>query len=190
VAEGQTVLQGLVFFFGYFTILTNLLVCAAFTVPLLAPRSAAAGVLTEPVAVAGIAASILFVSLAYHVLLRGLWDPHGVHLLADDLLHYVTPALFLIYWFRYGRTGVLRWRHPLAWALYPTVYFVYVLVRGELIGSYPYGFIDVNSIGYPKTLRNAVGLLLVFVILGAVIVGVERIARRFCGIRAIAMRSP
>jgi hypothetical protein len=85
---------------------------------------------------------------------------------------------------------VLRWRHPLAWALYPTVYFVYVLVRGELIGSYPYGFIDVNSIGYPKTLRNAVGLLLVFVILGAVIVAVERIARRFCGIRAIAMRSP
>jgi hypothetical protein len=76
------------------------------------------------------------------------------------------------------RKGPLRWSDPLVWGIYPTVYFIYVLVRGEVIGSYPYGFIDVNSIGYPKTLVNAVGLLLIFVILGLGIVVIDRVSRR------------
>ena len=178
LSEGQSLSQGLVMFLGYFTILTNLLVSVALTIPLLARESKPAQVLTESFIVAGIAASILFVSLAYHVLLRSLWNPQGVHLVADDILHYITPALFLIYWFAYMRKGPLRWSDPLVWGIYPTVYFIYVLVRGEVIGSYPYGFIDVNSIGYPKTLVNAVGLLLIFVILGLGIVVIDRVSRR------------
>jgi len=179
VSEGQTLWQGVVMFFGYFTILTNLLVSLALAIPLLLPRSKSAKFLTEPFVVAGIAASILFVSLAYQVLLRGLWNPQGVHLLADDILHYLTPALFLIYWFAYMRSGVLNWRDPLVWGVYPTAYFIYVLLRGAIIGSYPYGFIDVTLIGYEKTLVNAVGLLVVFVILGLLLVGVDRVSRRF-----------
>jgi hypothetical protein len=179
VSEGQTVWQGLVMFFGYFTILTNLLVNLALAIPLVVPRSKPAKFLTEPFVVAGIAASILFVSLAYHVLLRGLWNPQGVHLLADDILHYVTPALFLLYWFAYMRGSVLNWHDPLVWGIYPTAYFIYVLLRGEIIGSYPYGFIDVTSIGYAKTLVNAIGLLVIFVILGLALVGVDRVGRRF-----------
>ncbi len=178
VSEGQSLVQGLVFFFGYFTITTNLLVAVALTVPVVAPNSATAHSLTAPFAVAGIATSIAFVSLAYHVLLHSLWNPQGMHLLADDILHYATPALFLLYWFVYMREGSLRWVHPLAWGIYPTLYFVYVLVRGGIIGSYPYGFIDVNTLGYPKTLVNAVGLLLVFIVIGFGIVAVDRVARR------------
>jgi hypothetical protein len=179
VSEGQSLAEGLVFFFGYFTITTNLLVAAALTVPLVAPNSKTARSLTAPFTVAGIATSIGFVSLAYHVLLHSLWNPQGVHLLADDILHYATPALFLLYWFVYMREGSLRWIHPLAWGIYPTVYFVYVMVRGGIIGSYPYGFIDVNSLGYPQTLLNAVGLLVVFIVIGFGIVAVDRAVRRF-----------
>jgi hypothetical protein len=170
--------EALVLFFGYFTILTNLLVAMALTLPLIAPDSKTAKRLTDPIAVAGIATSILFVSLAYHVLLRHLWNPHGVPMVADDILHYCTPGLFFLYWFVYVREGSLRWIHPLVWGSYPTLYFVYVLVRGDIIGSYPYGFIDVNTLGYSKTLVNALGLLLVFVIMGLGIVAVERVARR------------
>lgn len=184
-AEGQTIIEGLVMFFGYFTILTNLLVCAAFTVPLLARGSAVGGFLTRPFAVGGIAASITFVSLAYHVLLRSLWNPQGVHLLADTLLHYVVPALFVIYWFVFVRTGSLRFVDALLWGAYPTAYFIYVLIRGEIIRSYPYGFIDVAAIGYRHTLINAVGLLVVFVIVGSLFVGMDRAGRR-----AVAARRP
>ena len=178
-AEGQTIVDGLVMFFGYFTILTNLLVCAALTIPLITPASAMGSLLTGPFAVGGIAASIAFVSLAYHVLLRSLWDPHGVHLIADTLLHYAVPALFAVYWFVFVRIGTLRFLDAVLWGIYPIAYFVYVLIRGKIIGSYPYGFIDVDAIGFRQTMVNAVGLLLVFIVVGSLFVGIDRLSKRW-----------
>jgi hypothetical protein len=176
--KGQTIAGGLIVFFGFFTILTNILVCLALTFPVLAQGSAPGRFFSSPFVVAGIAASIAFVALSYHFLLRNIWNPQGAQLLADVLLHYVTPALFIVYWFIHSRTGALRWVHPLLWSLYPVAYFVYALVRGEIIGSYPYGFIDVSAIGYRQTTINAFGLLFVFIVLGLVVVALDRIGRR------------
>jgi hypothetical protein len=177
VENGRTVADGLILFFGYFTVTTNLLVCFALTLPLLARRSAAGRFFATESVVAGIAANIAFVALAYHFLLRHAWNPQGAQLLADVLLHYAVPGLFLVQWFVYSRRGTLTWVQPLYWSLYPTIYFVYVLVRGEIIGTYPYGFIDARAIGYQRTMVNAVALLLVVFLLGLVVVGVDRSAR-------------
>ena len=47
------------------------------------------------------------------------------------------------------------------------------------LGSYPYPFIDVNALGYATVLRNALGLLGGFVLVGFVVLvmgkGVERL---------------
>jgi hypothetical protein len=175
--KGQTIAEGLIGYFGFFTVLTNILVCLALTFFLLAKGSAVGRFFASPFATAGIAANIAFVALSYHFLLRNVWNPQGAQLLADVLLHYVIPALFITYWFVYSRTRSLRWVHPLYWSLYPTVYFVYVLVRGEIIGTYPYGFIDVSAIGYLRTTVNAFGLLGGFILLGLLFVGLDRIGR-------------
>lgn len=177
--HGETIAAGLVNYFGYFTVITNLLVCAALTAPAVAPKSKMARFFDLPFARGGVAASIAFVSLAYHVLLRKMWHPEGLQLLADTLLHYGVPALYLAYWFIRVRDGAaLRWADPLSWSVYPTAYFAYALVRGEIIGRYPYAFIDVSAIGYPQTLVNAVVLLAVFVVVGAALVAVARLGRR------------
>jgi hypothetical protein len=172
---GQTIADGLITFFGFFTVLTNILVCFALTV--LVRSSGREAFLTSPFALAGIATSIAFVALAYHFLLRNLWNPQGAQLLTNVILHYVTPALFVVYWFR-SRRGSLRWADALIWSVYPLLYFVYVLVRGAIIGSYPYGFIDVTLIGYRQTGLNALGLLLAFMLLGLGFVGLDRLMRR------------
>lgn len=175
--HGRTIAGGLITFFGFFTVLTNILVCFALTLPVIT-RAAAGRFFASPFAAAGIAANIAFVALSYHLLLRNIWNPQGAQLLADELLHYVTPALFIAYWCIYCRTGSLRWVHPLWWSLYPTAYFIYVLVRGEFIGTYPYGFIDVSAIGYRQTIINAFGLLFGFILLGLLFVGLDRFGRR------------
>ena len=54
----------------------------------------------------------------------------------------------------------------MAWCAYPITYFVYALARGALLDSYPYPFIDVAAIGYNQALLNALGLLVVFVLVG------------------------
>jgi hypothetical protein len=178
VANGKGALWGIVLYLGYFTILTNLLVCLALTLPLIAPATAPGRFFARSDVNACVATSILFVALAYHFLLRNLWHPQGLPLLADTLLHYVTPILFLLYWWFIFPKGALRWSYPFIWGIYPTVYLVYALIRGAIIGNYPYGFIDPKAIGYEKTLINGVGLLVAFFVLGVVLVVLGRLQRR------------
>jgi hypothetical protein len=178
IEHGNGIVGGLVSYLGYFTILTNLLVCISLTIPLVAPASASGGFFARSDVTAGVATSIAFVGLAYYFLLRKTWDPQGLQLLADILLHYVMPVLFLIYWWFNFPKGALRWFYPVIWGLYPTVYLIYVLIRGSIIGNYPYGFIDPHAIGYQQTMVNAFGLLLAFVALGQVLVVLGRMQRR------------
>jgi hypothetical protein len=53
-----------------------------------------------------------------------------------------------------------------------------VLIRGSIIGTYPYGFVDPHTIGYQRTMVNALGLLLAFIALGQVLVVLGRMQRR------------
>ncbi|HEX3396544.1 MAG TPA: Pr6Pr family membrane protein [Steroidobacteraceae bacterium] len=178
IENGNGVVGGLISFLGYFTILTNLLVCISLTIPLVAPSSAPGGFFARSDVTAGVATSIAFVGLAYYFLLRQTWSPQGLQLLANILLHYVMPTLFLLYWWFNFPKGALRWIYPVIWGLYPTVYLIYVLIRGSIIGTYPYGFIDPSAIGYQRTMVNALGLLLAFITLGLMLVVFGRLQRR------------
>lgn len=159
---GMSSAQGVAMYLGYFTVLTNMLVGTATTLPLVVPSSAWAGFFVRPVAIGWVTASIAFVGIAYFVLLRHVWNPQGLQLLADVVMHYIVPALVVIYSVMALRRAPLRWTSPLWWSLYPVGYFAYVLVRGALMGRYPYHFIDVSQLGYALVLRNAIVLLAAF----------------------------
>jgi len=174
MANGKTAVAGLATFLSYFTVLTNLLICLTLTFSLAAPSSSLGKWSARPRVVAGIAASITFVALSYHLLLRNTWNPQGAQWLADVLLHYVVPALYVLHWWLTCAKNGLRWTHPLLWSAYPTLYLVYSLIRGRIIGTYPYPFIDAGSLGYGRLLLNALGLLLVFIVLGLSFVALGR----------------
>jgi hypothetical protein len=176
--NGKGLIGGIVSYLGYFTIVTNFLVCITLTAPLIAPTASAGRFFARSDVTAGVATSIVFVAVAYHILLRNVWHPHGLDLVANDLLHYITPLLFLAYWWFYFPKGALRWSYPVIWGLYPTAYLIYMLTRGLIIGSYPYGFIDPKAIGYQQTLVNAAGLLIAFIAVGLILTALGRIQRR------------
>lgn len=165
VGNGRTVVDGVVLYLGFFTVLTNILAALAASLPLWARRSAAGRFFARPEAIGWVTVSIVFVGVAYYVLLRKVWSPQGWQLLADVLLHYAMPLLFLLYSLIVLRGAALRWSAPLRWSLYPIAYFIYVLIRGALIGNYPYAFIDAATLGYAVTLRNACALWVAFVVL-------------------------
>jgi len=173
-AMGMDVAQGLAIYFGYFTVLTNILVGMAATCVAVLPASAPGGFFARPAATGWVAASIAFVGVAYFVLLRHAWNPQGLQLLADVLMHYIVPSLVLVHSMFALRRTVLPWTAPLWWSLYPVGYFMYVLWRGVLIGRYPYPFIDVAQLGYAMALRNAAMLWLAFVALSYVLMSVWR----------------
>ncbi|RZL06661.1 MAG: hypothetical protein EOP40_17285 [Rubrivivax sp.] len=166
LSQGGTVMGALVIYAGYFTVLTNLLVAVSLSVPTRWFRSA--GVATC------VAVSIALVGLAYHLLLRHVWNPQGLQWVADVTLHYVTPLLCLLHWWWVVPPARHAWHAPVVWAAWPVAYLAYALLRGHWLQSYPYPFIDVNVLGYRQSLLNALGLLVVFLCLGLAFVAVAR----------------
>ncbi|WP_445181065.1 Pr6Pr family membrane protein [Pseudomonas sp. McL0111] len=169
-----SLLGGLVSFFSYFTVLTNTLVATVLTCAVTTRESGARRWFLRPSVSGGIAVSIAVVGLAYSILLRHLWHPEGWQFIADELLHDVMPLLFLGYWWCCVPKGTLRLWHLPLWLIYPLVYFIYALLRGHLLGAYAYPFIDVALLGYPQVFINAGGILVGFVLIGLLVIGIDR----------------
>ena len=147
LSNGDTLLVGLTDYCSYFTVLTNTLVALVLTVPMFAPASPAARWLAHPRVSAMTASAIIVVGLAYHFLLSTINNPVGVEYATDLGLHYFVPTLFTLYWVLHAPKAGLRFAHVPAFGLYPAAYFAYLMVRGAMIGRYPYFFVDANTIG-------------------------------------------
>lgn len=169
-----SLLGGLVNFFSYFTVLSNTLAAAAFTAAASVPATATARFFQRPGVVGGITCSLLLVGIAYSLLLRSLWQPQGWQWLVNELLHDVMPLLCLGFWWWAVPRGHLRGWHLPLWALYPVAYFGFTLLRGQVIGTWPYPFLDVGALGYPRVLLNALMILAGFLGIGAVLWAVDR----------------
>ncbi|MEO6876693.1 MAG: Pr6Pr family membrane protein [Opitutaceae bacterium] len=175
---GKSVVYGFVMYLGYFTVLTNLFVAIGLTWSRLLPASSGGHFFGRPDVLATMTASIFMVGLAYHFLLRHVWNPQGLNWVADFVLHYATPLSCCAYWWINAPKQTLSWVGPLGWSLYPLAYLAYALIRGELLEVYPYHFIDVGQLGWAKTLRNSAGLLIVFLVIGLGMVVLAKLQTR------------
>ena len=161
-------------YLDYFTVLTNALLAITLVVSAKPSRGRLGRWLTQPASLTAIAASILIVSVVYNLLLRGIWQPTGWRRLADELLHVVMPVIGVVFWWLETRGAHVRLRPLLAWQLYPLGYLAYALLRGAVDGRYPYPFLDVPALGYSRVLLNAVGVALVFFMVGGAMLAIAR----------------
>jgi hypothetical protein len=176
-AGTPSVAAALVTYLGYFTILTNLFVALVAGAELADGRGTWAGRLARRTVAGCATASVIFVCASYHFLLRNIWSPQGLQRVADIDLHYVVPLLALLHW-TLSRGPRLPARAPLIWCAYPAAYFVYALIRGAWLGTYPYPFIDVSALGYAKVWVNSLILLAVYLVFGYVVWGIDRLRSR------------
>lgn len=160
-------------FISYFTILTNILICLAFTTIALNSHVNGESFISKPSSLAAITVNIIIVAIVYNAVLRPIWDPQGLQRVVDELLHVVIPVLTLFYWLKFVPKAGLKWSSAFSWLIYPLIYFFFILIRGELTGVYPYPFCNVGVLGYPKVCINClligalfVGISLVFIALG------------------------
>lgn len=165
-------------FFSFFTILTNILVALALTVPAVAPRSSAGRFLGGAGPRAAIAGWIFMVGAIYFLILRHLWQPSGLQWWADAALHYAMPALYLLDWFAFAPKAGLRWSDPLRWLGYPVAYSAWTLVHGAFSGWYPYPFADVAALGYAEVLINLGGMTALFLAVGLAVTALAKALAR------------
>jgi hypothetical protein len=176
LAAGRDVPGALGMFFSYFTILTNLTLVLIYIREMTSWRWLApfGSLVTRGMMVA----AMLLVMTFVHYFLRGLTHLTGLFLVADTLLHYVTPLLYLLWWLLIVRHGPLRLADVPVMLAPTLVYFLYVLARGALVQEYPYPVINVLKLGYPHVLLNAVYLTLGLGALCLIVVGVDEVLSR------------
>ncbi|MEO8574816.1 MAG: Pr6Pr family membrane protein [Pyrinomonadaceae bacterium] len=165
-------------FFEYFTILTNLIVAVSLSAALLAPSTPIGGFFSRKSVRTAVAVYIALVGIVYNFVLQGLNDFTGAAIVADSLTHDIVPTLYTIYWFVFVRKGGLTWAMPLWWLAYPVVYLPYILIRGLSTGRYPYPFLDVGELGFGTVLLNSALLTVVFLALGELFVGADKLIAR------------
>ncbi len=142
---------------------------------LLKPKSKSGEFFSRPGVLTAVTAYITFVWIAYNLLLRHLWNPEGLQLLVDELLHTFIPLLSILYWLIFVPKPGLQWKSILPWMIYPIVYILCVTARGAFSGFYPYPFIDVSALGYFKVLRNDIGLIGSFLLLSLLFVAIGKL---------------
>jgi hypothetical protein len=152
-------LGNLVRFFGFFTILTNLMVCCQLWVLCLPVPARIKHFFNASRVQTALTIYILLVGLVYNTLLRSLWNPTGLQRVVDELLHTVMPLFMLIFWILFAKKGGLGFRDLLYWSIYPLLYLVYILVKGHFSGYYPYPFLNVEVLGMQRVLFNSFWIL-------------------------------
>ena len=174
------VTETIIRFFSFFTILTNILVAVYFTIKALGrDQLDKAGLLTA------ITVYITIVGLVYQVLLRHIWQPTGLQMVVDELLHSVNPLLVISYWYLFEKKFFVQYKEVFKWMIYPVVYLLYILTRGSFSGFYPYPFINVSEIGISQTLLNGLFLLLFFYAVSVLFIFIGRMLSKRNNLKVI-----
>ncbi len=121
---------------------------------------------------------ITITGLVYAVVLAPISVQRGWENVSNTLLHQVTPVLTVLVWALAGPRGWVTWRTVLHALVILVAWVSWMLLHGAVVGAYPYPFVDVAVLGYPRALANIVGILGLGLLMAAGFLGVERLLAR------------
>lgn len=169
-SNGTSLIEAVWRFFGFFTIIMNLMAAVVASAMVTNPTSHLAGPRSRLVT----AAAIVFGGLVYSVALRAIWQPTGWQAVADHGLHDVTPLLFFLTWLVWDHGG-LRWRDALWAAVPPLAYCTYAFVRGAADGWYAYWFLNPETLSLPQLATSIALLTAAFIVVAITLVAIDRL---------------
>lgn len=176
LGNGDNIFGALVFFFTFFTILSNIMLVLVYASDLW-PREAMAW-FRSPVTRGMTTAAITLVGLFYHFVLASTWNPEGWFKVADISLHYVTPIFFVLWWVLFVWHGKLKFGDIPVMLLPPIIWLVVAMIRGAIISEYPYPVLEAHKLGYGQVAINIVVILAGFTLLCAIVVAIDKALTR------------
>jgi len=171
MAAGRSFWLSVLFYFSFFTILSNIAVVISHAGQLLPAkalpcfrRRSTGGAITT---------LMLVVGIVYHFILAPLWSPKGSFLICDVILHYVTPSLMAAWWL-VSANGKARFKTLLWWLVPPAAYLVLVYIRWAFVHEVPYPFLD-PALTRHELISGITGIVVLFLIAGPVVVISDKI---------------
>lgn len=171
--QPSSAIDRVIFYYSFFTVLSNLTLAGSCLWLLIKPDSNS--LVFNVFRLNGLL-GILLTALIYNLMLRGIHRPPTELLrLANEMLHVVIPLLGLLGWFCYGPFARIRFNVVMCSFICLVMYGVYIFVRGYYSGRYPYPFINVDRIGYEKSLQAVIGVAILFWGLALLLWCIERV---------------
>ena len=156
--------------FSYFTLLTNLSIAASLSYSLIRPDTKVGRFFATSSFQSALASYIIIVSLIYNFVIRNSWHQPFLEFTSDNILHIITPVLYVLRWVLFIPKGTLKWNDSLKWLIVPFAYLFYSLIRGSIVNWYPYAFIDLRHISIAIALRNIVMTAFAFWVIGLLLI--------------------
>jgi hypothetical protein len=164
-------------FFSYFTIQSNVIAVAVLLWVALKSDSVGERMLRDMIR----GAPVLYLSvtgIVFAVLLSDL--PLVTVPFANTVLHKLMPVVVVMDWIIDPPSPGVSFRKALVWMVYPLGWLAYTMVRGYLIGWYPYPFLNPAKMG---GYGNVLGIILMILSGGVLfiwlIVWIGQLARRY-----------
>jgi hypothetical protein len=123
--------------------------------------------------------SIVVTGSVYRLMLRPLSDATGFPAVVNDVQHVVVPLGTVLVWLVMGPRGWIRHRQLPSILIFPLLYYAWTLIHGAAIDWYPYPFVDVTQLGYPRALLAGGIILVLLLVLAEVAHGVDLLLCRF-----------
>ncbi len=162
-------------FFSYFTIESNLLIAAVFLALAWrrnAPRSTSVDLLRG-----GAVVYMTITGVVFSVLLANTNVDTAVPWV-NDVVHSLMPIVAVADWLLDPPVTRLSYRQGLLWLSYPAVWLAYTLVKGPMVGKYPYPFLDPANGGYGTVALYSLAILVGMTVVCLLTVAVTRAGRR------------
>ncbi|HEY8599216.1 MAG TPA: Pr6Pr family membrane protein [Thermomicrobiales bacterium] len=166
-------------FFSFFTILSNIFAAVVLLLAGLRGDADGESSLTWDLVRGAAVAYMTTTFVVYGLLLTGYNDALQTSIpWVNNVLHRIFPLVLLIDWVVQPPRHPLTFRQALVWMVFPILYLVYSLLRGPLVGWYPYPFLDPRRAGgYPVVALYSLGIALGFFLFVALIVVIGRRVR-------------
>lgn len=165
-------------YFSYFTIWTNLMIAIGWGTQAGLPQSRLGQLFGRDDVRTAATSYIVLVGITYHALLAAQYNPEGLQLFADILLHTVVPlAVFAEWLFGSGKRDA-RFAQVPGWQVYPVIYTAYTLIKGAITDFYPYPFLDVATLGYGGVAIQLAGLIVFFTLTSLALVAIGKLQGR------------
>jgi hypothetical protein len=168
-------------FFSYFTIQSNLIAVAA----LLWAAATWRGRSPTLDFFRGAATTYMTVTFVVFALLLADTDVDTAIVWVDRVLHRVIPIVMMADWLLDPPAARIELRRAWWWLAYPLAWVAYTMVRGAMVGTYPYPFLDPANGGYGLVLAYSVAILVGMLLFIWIIVSIgNAMGRRSAGAAA------
>lgn len=167
--------------FSYFTVQSNLIAAAVFFITAFALlKRKMLGNWFHYVR-GGSVLYMLITGTVYTLLLEHNPQAHGALAFnwRNFVLHKFVPVFILAWWLIWPSRKAVSAKQAFYWLIFPVVWLTYTLVRGAIIGWYPYPFLDPKEVGgWGGVSLYILGILVAFIVFAQALAWVSRFRAR------------